>query len=425
MKRWSVAVVVVVVVVVVAIVSVLAAKVIVSPRILSAAPIQELSRVEKWKRDIEQLVAELPKRHKDLFRVRSREEFESDITRLQRELPNLSEPEMIFSLSKIVAAFGDAHTTVGYRPRFAFPLSLYWFKEGIFCTNALKEYQKVLDSRLSGVAGKPLDQVIEILSQAIPHENASQLKKAIPNYLVYAEFLYGAGIISDPDKAVFTFEIQGKPCDIELPAVSLKSDFRPVSSPRPQIPLPLYRKYQRALYAFEYLPQEKMLYVAYNSCRMRKDKPFPVFVEEIFACVDQNPIERFVIDIRNNGGGNSAIFMPMLKELTKRGPLNRKDRLFVITGRRTFSSAVLNAIQLRDQTQAVFVGEPSGGRPNHFGEVRMFMLRYSRLPVTYSTKYFTTSPEDTDSFYPDVIIELSIQDYLSHRDPVLEFIRAR
>jgi C-terminal processing protease CtpA/Prc len=155
---------------------------------------------------------------------------------------------------------------------------------------------------------------------------------------------------------------------------------------------------------------------------MRKDKPFPVFIKEVFACADQNPVERFIIDIRNNGGGNSSIFTPMLQELKRREALNHKDRLFVIIGRRTFSSAVLNAIQLRNQTQAVFVGEPSGGRPNHFGEVRMFMLKHSRLPVTYSTNYFTTSQEDTDSFYPDIPVELSIQDFLNHHDPVIEKI---
>jgi len=195
-----------------------------------------------------------------------------------------------------------------------------------------------------------------------------------------------------------------------------------VTSPRPATPPPLYRKYQRATYAFEYLEQEKILYVAYNACRMRKDKPFPVFVDEVFACADRNPVERFIIDIRNNGGGNSSIFTPMLRELKKRDALNRKECLFVIIGRRTFSSAVLNAIQLRNQTQAVFVGEPSGGRPNHFGEVRMFMLKHSRLPVTYSTKYFTTSKEDTDSFYPDIPVELSVKDLLNHNDPVIEKI---
>ena len=235
--------------------------------------------------------------------------------------------------------------------------------------------------------------------------------------------LYGAGIIAEQEQAVFTFENkQGQRIEVELPSINMKSGFRPVSSPRPATPPPLYRKYQKAIYAFEYLEQEKILYVAYNSCRMRKDKPFPVFVKEVFACADAKPVEHFIIDLRNNGGGNSAIFTPMLQELKKREGLNQKDRLFVIIGRRTFSSAVLNAIQLRNQTQAVFIGEPTGGRPNHFGEVRMFMLKHSRLPITYSTKYFTTSPEDTDSFYPDIPVELSIQDFLNHHDPVIEKI---
>lgn len=390
----------------------------------SSLRIQDNTRVQKWQEDIDQLATELPEKHKDLFHSRPRADFESDISQLKGSLHTMTEQEVIFSLSKIVAAFGDAHTMLGYRPKVAFPLSLYWFQEGIFCINSLKEHREILDCRLLAIDGKPLEKVIDILTLAIAHENSSQLKKSIPNYLVYAEILYGAGIVSEQEKAVFTFENKhGQRFDVRLPSISMKSGFRPISSPRPNTPPPLYRKHQRAVYTFEYLPQEKMLYIAYNSCKIRKDKPFPVFVDEIFACADKNPVERFVIDIRNNGGGNSAVFAPMLRELKTRDALNRSERLFVIIGRRTFSSAVLNAIQLRNQTQAVFVGEPSGGRPNHFGEVRMFMLKHSRLPVTYSTKYFTISQEDTDAFYPDITVELSVQDFLSHRDPVVERIQ--
>jgi hypothetical protein len=393
------------------------------PNISGAVPRQEKSRAEKWVEDIDQLASELPRRHKNLFHTRSQADFNSDIRELKQSVSVMSDEAVIFALSRIVAAFGDSHTTLGYRPRIAFPLTFYWFKEGIFCINILPEYRPALDCRLVAIANKPIDRIIQTLALAIPHENQSQLKKSIPGYLVFADMLYGAGIIADSKTEVFTFENnQGKRFELELPSISLTSKFQPITSTKPDAPLPLYRKYQGAIYDFEYLPQQKTLYVIYNSCRIRKDKPFPDFVKEVFAAVDQNPVERFIIDIRNNGGGNSAIFAPMLKELKERSYLNSKNRLYVILGRRTFSSAVLNAIELRNKTEAIFVGEPTGGKPNHYGEVKTFMLKNSRLPVTYSTKYFTISKMDTDSFYPDIPVVLSFKDFLNNRDPVLERI---
>jgi C-terminal processing protease CtpA/Prc len=150
--------------------------------------------------------------------------------------------------------------------------------------------------------------------------------------------------------------------------------------------------------------------------------PFAAFSEKLMALADANPVRRFVVDLRHNGGGNSALAEPLIAELKQRPAINRKGVLFAVIGRRTFSSAVLNALQLRSETQATLVGEPTGGRPNHYGEVRSFSLPNSGLPVTYSTKYFAYAKEDTPSLTPDILVEVSSSDYFAGRDPVLEAI---
>ena len=105
-------------------------------------------------------------------------------------------------------------------------------------------------------------------------------------------------------------------------------------------------------------------------------------------------------------------------------PLNHDDRLFSVIDVGTFSSAVLNSIKLERETEATTVGESTGGRPNHFGEVRTFSLPNSELLVWYSTKYFEAYPElgDAPSFEPEVHIPLSSEDYFGGRDPVMEWI---
>jgi hypothetical protein len=80
----------------------------------------------------------------------------------------------------------------------------------------------------------------------------------------------------------------------------------------------------------------------------------------------------------------------------------------------------LNALRLKKETKAILVGEPTGQRPNAYGEVRTMTLPHSKLLVLYSTKFFKTMNDDPPSLAPDVPIERSSWDYVSGRDPVLE-----
>jgi hypothetical protein len=71
---------------------------------------------------------------------------------------------------------------------------------------------------------------------------------------------------------------------------------------------------------------------------------------------------------------------------------------------------------------AILVGEPTGGKPNSYGEVRFLTLFNSMMTVQYSTKYFSLYPEDLPSIYPDVYAEPSFADFIECRDAALEAI---
>lgn len=166
-----------------------------------------------------------------------------------------------------------------------------------------------------------------------------------------------------------------------------------------------------------------MLYFQYNQCSEDKDKPVKVLTREIMDIMNSRDVDKFVLDLRNNRGGNSLVIEPLLKTLAQSEKVNKKGHLFVVIGRATFSSAILNALQLRNQTEAIFIGEPTSGRPNHYGEVRSFTLPNSGLIVSYSTKYFRFSEDDSDSITPDILVEPSFADFVSNTDAVLEKIK--
>lgn len=129
--------------------------------------------------------------------------------------------------------------------------------------------------------------------------------------------------------------------------------------------------------------------------------------------------------MRYNGGGNSAQGRKLIEKLAEFLKKNPQVKTYVVLGRETFSSAVLNAMDFKRLTDAVFVGEETAGKPNHFGEVRSFELPSSKLQVLYSTKYFRRTDQEVSTLAPDVTIKMSFSDLAKGVDPVYEWIRAQ
>jgi hypothetical protein len=73
-------------------------------------------------------------------------------------------------------------------------------------------------------------------------------------------------------------------------------------------------------------------------------------------------------------------------------------------------------------TKGIFVGEETGGKPNHYGEVKSFKLPHSGLQIYYSTRYFKEVPEDSNTIEPDVVATSSFEDYARGIDPALDWI---
>jgi len=69
---------------------------------------------------------------------------------------------------------------------------------------------------------------------------------------------------------------------------------------------------------------------------------------------------------------------------------------------------------------APFVGEPTGGAPQGFGEIKSFRLPHCGMEVYYSTKYFRLTEDEGPSFQPDYLVERTFEDYRTGRDPVWE-----
>jgi hypothetical protein len=385
-----------------------------------------LSREQKWREDLRFLAKELPLRHKDLFRHLDRADFERQVRELDAAIPAMTDTEVTVGMMRLAASVRDGHTGVQWQPRRLFPLGLRWFDDELYLLAGPPSVRAYLGMRLVQIGDTDVKRALSAVRDIIPHENESWLLAQSPAYLTYPEVLHALKILPDAEKGRFVFEAkEGRRFTVELtPTARVERDDLVVAIDPEKPDAPLWMRKAEQNYWHEYLPESETLYVKYNRCAETADLPFEQFNRTVWAAADAHPVERLVVDLRTNTGGSSAIFRPFLNELRRRPRFRESGRLFAVIGRRTFSSGYLNALELR-KAGAVLVGEPTGQKPNHFGEVRTFTLPHSGLTVRYSTKYFQTIADaDPPSLLPDVPVSVTAAEYLAGIDPVLRAITA-
>lgn len=100
--------------------------------------------------------------------------------------------------------------------------------------------------------------------------------------------------------------------------------------------------------------------------------------------------------------------------------------MFIITGRNTFSSGTLLAVDLASRAAVTVVGEPMGGSPSLFVGTEDVALPYSGLVLTIASALFEPVPGDPRlEVAPDVAVALHLADFLAGRDPALAAVEGR
>jgi hypothetical protein len=363
-------------------------------------------REERWRADITALVATLQTRHPNLYTQKPKPEWDAAVAALQEKVPALTDVEVAMELARIVAFAGDSHTTLNLRssPAFTiFPIRVAWFEEGWIVTGAPSDNTQLIGTPLRQIDNTPIEVVMEELRPYISHENESWFRSQAPSYLISPEILHALGIIGN--RSAMT--VNGESLVTTAPTTVWGG---PVNA---QPKFPLWARSTGIFYWFQYLPEARTIYVKYNNCAEMPVLPAARFRQELTAALAANPVDRFLIDLRNNSGGNSTILQRWLP------PLPDNVTKIAIVGRQTFSSAELNAeeLSLRGFT---LIGENTGGMPGHFGEVVPFTLSSLGLRGQHSTRSFTALIQaGSNTLRPDVEVPWTYAAFEREEDPFL------
>jgi hypothetical protein len=113
----------------------------------------------------------------------------------------------------------------------------------------------------------------------------------------------------------------------------------------------------------------------------------------------------------------------MVSELARRAA---NVESIVLIGARTFSAAMNNAIDFRNDAHSLLAGGTIGERPDSYQENDEITLPASRLVVSFSTRFYKFVPDGApNAVEPDQRIEQTWPDALAGRDTVLEWALAK
>lgn len=350
-----------------------------------------LALVLDWNADLSHLARELPKTHPNAFHTVSRETFEKEIDTLKAKAAEMQPHEVVVEMARIVAIVGDGHTRLTFPaegffqghtkteppkdPSLAFhvlPVRFAIFEDGLTIVRAAD--QRLVGARVTRIGTKTAQEAIDAVLPVVHGDNEWQKKEIVAGYLAMTEVLHARGVVASREEVPVTLAngetVTLKPGTLDMP---------PARKP----------------WSFRHLPETDAVLFDYDEVANTGEETLAQFAQRMFRFIDEQPVSKLIIDLRDNYGGNGSLNRSILHGIIRSKKLQAPGSLFVLIGRRTFSAAMMLAVDLEQHTNAIFIGEPTGGSPNSYGDSRKILLPSSGLTVRVSSLYWQTSdPRD-------------------------------
>jgi Peptidase family S41/Bacterial transcriptional activator domain len=390
-----------------------------------------------WRSDLQFLLRELPMRHANLYRSISKDEFLGAAARLNQQIPDLTDNQVIVEFARLTALVGDGHTGLFFPfddtiPFHKYPFEVWAVSDGYIVAAASPDLTALVGKKLVRFGNEEISKVIAAVAPLAPGDNLFGKQNMALMFLPIPEVLEALAIIPQvgplpvtvmgTDGALQTVTVQPVANDYTVP---WHNPGLQMMSPPSGLPLWLRRRAEK--YWYEYLPDSKALYVQNASSDVgpgTEQQEFEHFCDQLVAFGRSHDVKKMIVDLRWNDGGSSSRTQCLWQSVIRLNDINQKERMFVVTSPTTFSAAEITAARFENFTRALFVGQPTGGSPNACGELRRLTLPGSGITVRYSAYYYmaSSSNDDRPAIMPELRAQPSWNDYVEGRDPAMDAI---
>jgi len=411
---------------------------------------------EVWLTDIAALDQLLRQHHPDPF-FRTGEGTWRDRLNAARDLVKAGESDAAITteMMSAVARLGDGHTRLEPVGMDAFahwiPLRFYTFDDGVFVTVGAGQHSDLIGQRLTRVGEMQGEQALAMVAGVTSGDNVFQVREGAAALLSNTGLLAALEIIAEPNGSVLLGfegndgthktrtiasvnswysvnyrnwgELFGPPLDpfdaYQTPCHGGKTPMVNRDFPN-ATDAPFYAS--RKPYWARLDQDDSILTFQFNFFADTGDIGWDDFRDQLGSLLDGAQPGRFIIDLRYNFGGNGGMVRAFINELLARPEYANGNRLVVLTGRQTFSAAIMLIAALIDHTDAVFVGEPAGAPLNQYGDPTSITLPSGRLELVVSTLYWQLGhPSDRATIIPvNVCVPIRASDYFFGVDAAWE-----
>lgn len=394
------------------------------------------STVQARQEDLAYLVSTLTENHPDFYANTTEQAVADKTAEIEAGLEAMSDFDFAIELSELAALAGDSHTMVsvgGAIPDYhLLVMAPDWYEGRWVLAGALTEYQDYIGQEIVSVAGHTMDELMQALEPMIAYDNVVRLRRQFGGMVYVTDILQHYGMITGKEErlpvVVRAADGTETTLDMKVYAASEYAALDPgsyVNASRLRAAVPVTEPDSSVYYKLLDLGGGT-LYMQYSSCREDPEHPMDEFAAEVEGKLKSGAYDKFIIDLRNNGGGSDGVLYP-ITYLAQQFIANG-NAAYVLAGEGTFSSALINTVQLKD-IGAAFVGTPTGGSVDHFGAVTAFELPNSGIRGQYSNKfidlgsyYEAAKPYGVESFQPDIEVEQTFADYMAGVDTAVQYI---
>lgn len=418
-------------------------------RILSIPPGGRLSR-EQAAFDIDALVYTLGEVHPDLFATCRQADFFRAVNRAKATLPDsLTDVELFRRAAPLVTMIGDGHTMLRFPYNSYFTPSRLRLPMGVEVVSASQlQVIRSIDgaipegAEILAINGHSAAEMLQAMMPYAPGErDFFRLERIKEDFTALFEMLYAADRY---EVAYRTGATGGDTLRTALPALTIGEIMKHMPQKRLLPP-------EEAPYSYRILPEEGVAVMDFRQCS--DPRGMRQFADSLFATLRREGINDLIIDVRDNGGGSSAVADVLLRYLVARPftqfsqglrrispttqrllgdpsatpgwsfddysaanrlirPLTPEEghfggRAYLLTSHRTFSAAAAFAWAFKAFGAGTVVGEEAGGMGVSFGDFVRYTLPASRLACTISHKrfwHYGADEEDIHGALPDYAV---------------------
>ena len=317
-----------------------------------------------YKQMIYDLIKLLEEKHLDCYFNITNAELNNYVEKLLSEDELNDEYDFYYISNKIIKKMFDvydSHTRVIFKNAPCnFPIRLKYIDDKLYIVKTDDEHKDILYSQILKINDVDINQLINELDEIIAYSTKEYFEGEIERV-----FFNG--------KKIKVLPSMKKDREIDSFKYTILKD-----SEIKEIKLDYSDKRFNESKNYTYEIEDNTIVIHYTACVENHDGQMNEFVETIRKEAESNNIDNFIVDIRDNMGGNSNIIKPLIEYL-------KDKKVIALTDKYVFSGGRFALIDLQ-RIGAQTVGTGIGTSINCFGNISRNDVDNFIIPVSY--KYY-------------------------------------